>query len=218
MSHDPFSFEPSSTTTALPDPILPDAAVPNSGPAGKLPPEPAPSLEEFDYQFLADPGEGQRWSTWSSVVKGARARIPARPGWSPPRPPSTPSSACSRPARKPTSTSSSAPCPAPRRPRLLAAKRYRDAEHRLFHRDAGYLEGRRIRRPGRPGHGHGAPTSAGSSSPPVGGQPSSTRSGRLWSLGIAVPYPVQLDGSEVLMEFIGARTGSRAAAGPGRAE
>src|SRR5512146_2771057 len=28
---------------------------------------------------------------------------------------------------------------------LLAAKRYRDAGHRLFHRDAGYLEGRRVR-------------------------------------------------------------------------
>jgi RIO kinase 1 len=29
---------------------------------------------------------------------------------------------------------------------LLAAKRYRGDEHRLFHRDAGYLEGRRMRR------------------------------------------------------------------------
>ncbi|MBC8093818.1 MAG: kinase, partial [Pseudonocardia sp.] len=29
---------------------------------------------------------------------------------------------------------------------LLAAKRYRSAEHRMFHRDAGYLEGRRVRR------------------------------------------------------------------------
>ena len=28
---------------------------------------------------------------------------------------------------------------------LLAAKRYRDATHRQFHRDAGYLEGRRVR-------------------------------------------------------------------------
>ena len=28
---------------------------------------------------------------------------------------------------------------------LLAAKRYRSAEHRMFHRDAGYLEGRRVR-------------------------------------------------------------------------
>jgi RIO kinase 1 len=29
---------------------------------------------------------------------------------------------------------------------LLAAKRYRAADHRLFHRDAGYLEGRRVRK------------------------------------------------------------------------
>ena len=28
---------------------------------------------------------------------------------------------------------------------LLAAKRYRDATHRQFHRDSGYLEGRRVR-------------------------------------------------------------------------
>ena len=28
---------------------------------------------------------------------------------------------------------------------LLAAKRYRGAEHRMFHRDSGYLEGRRVR-------------------------------------------------------------------------
>ncbi len=29
---------------------------------------------------------------------------------------------------------------------LLAAKQYRDAQHRMFHRDAGYLEGRRMRK------------------------------------------------------------------------
>ncbi|MGZ4724781.1 MAG: hypothetical protein ACXV8L_11275 [Ilumatobacteraceae bacterium] len=29
---------------------------------------------------------------------------------------------------------------------LLAAKEYRDAHHRMFHRDVGYLEGRRMRR------------------------------------------------------------------------
>ena len=28
---------------------------------------------------------------------------------------------------------------------LLAAKRYRSSEHRMFHRDAGYLEGRRVK-------------------------------------------------------------------------
>ena len=35
--------------------------------------------------------------------------------------------------------------PGTRRTCLLAATRYRDAEHRQFHRDAGYLEGRRTR-------------------------------------------------------------------------
>ena len=29
---------------------------------------------------------------------------------------------------------------------LLAAKQYRSAQHRMFHRDAGYLEGRRMRK------------------------------------------------------------------------
>src|SRR5215203_1608930 len=29
---------------------------------------------------------------------------------------------------------------------LLAAKRYRDAQHRQFHRDSAYVEGRRVRR------------------------------------------------------------------------
>src|SRR5665811_2021868 len=28
----------------------------------------------------------------------------------------------------------------------MAAKRFRDSDHRMFHRDAGYLEGRRVRR------------------------------------------------------------------------
>ena len=37
---------------------------------------------------------------------------------------------------------------------LLAAKRYRDAEHKMFHRDSAYLEGRRVPRiPRQPGHG-----------------------------------------------------------------
>src|SRR6266545_3022393 len=35
--------------------------------------------------------------------------------------------------------------PATGRTCLMAAKRYRDGDHRLFHRDAGYLEGRRVR-------------------------------------------------------------------------
>jgi RIO kinase 1 len=34
--------------------------------------------------------------------------------------------------------------------------------------------------------------------------------GRLWSAGVAVPYPVQRDGTEVLLEFIGTADGTAA--------
>ena len=80
--------------------------------------------------------------------------------------------------------------PATGRTCLMAAKRYRGGDHRLFHRDAGYLEGRRVRAsremramqhrtdfgppPARPrapasgGRAGGAPTSAATSSPSSG--------------------------------------------------
>ena len=35
---------------------------------------------EFDFRYQHDPGEGQRWSTWNSVVKGAHGPEP-RPSW-----------------------------------------------------------------------------------------------------------------------------------------
>lgn len=85
---------------------------------------------------------------------------------------------------------------------LLAAKRYRDPEHRLFHRDAGYTEGRRTRnsRDARAmsGHtGHGREVAAG-----LWARSEWTALNLLHGAGVPVPYPVQLDGSEILMEFI----------------
>ncbi|TDC78296.1 RIO-like kinase, partial [Micromonospora sp. KC606] len=91
---------------------------------------------------------------------------------------------------------------------LLAAKRYRDAQHRLFHRDAGYLEGRRVRRSremramvGRTAFGRQM----------IAGQWAAAEFAalaRLWEVGaatgrIAVPYPVQLIGTELMLEFVG---------------
>ncbi|MEV8440894.1 RIO1 family regulatory kinase/ATPase [Actinosynnema sp. NPDC051121] len=87
---------------------------------------------------------------------------------------------------------------------LLAAKRYRSNDHRLFHRDAGYLEGRRMRR-----------------SREMRAMANRSAFGRnliaerwavaefaalatLWQLGAPVPYPVQRDGTELLLEFVGA--------------
>ena len=58
----------------------------------------------------------------------------------------TPNSACSRPARRRTSTWSAGRCRTPTGPACWRRSATGTPEHRLFHRDAGYLEGRRVRR------------------------------------------------------------------------
>ncbi|WP_442875042.1 serine protein kinase RIO [Actinoplanes sp. NBC_00393] len=91
---------------------------------------------------------------------------------------------------------------------MLAAKRYRDGEHRMFHRDAGYLEGRRVRR-SREMRAMTNRTSFGKEL--IAGQWAAAEFGalgRLWEIGaesglVRVPYPVQLIGTELMMEFIG---------------
>jgi RIO kinase 1 len=91
---------------------------------------------------------------------------------------------------------------------MLAAKRYRDGDHRLFHRDAGYLEGRRVRR-SREMRAMSNRTSFGKEL--IAGQWAAAEFGalsHLWRLGrdsglIRVPYPVQLLGTELMLEFIG---------------
>jgi RIO kinase 1 len=85
---------------------------------------------------------------------------------------------------------------------LLAAKRYRAAEHRLFHRDAAYLEGRRARR-SRETRAMARRTAFGRDL--LTGQWAEaefTALGRLWRLGAPVPYPVQLHGTELLLEYL----------------
>jgi RIO kinase 1 len=89
----------------------------------------------------------------------------------------------------------------------LAVKRYRDAEHRMFHRDAGYLEGRRTRK-SRENRAMDTRTAFGKRL--IAGQWALAEFavlGRLWSAGAAVPYPVQLLGTELMMEFIGSPDG-----------
>jgi RIO kinase 1 len=84
----------------------------------------------------------------------------------------------------------------------LAAKRYRTAEHRLFHRDAAYLEGRRVRR-SRETRAMARRSAFGRDL--LAGQwavAEFTALGRLWRLGAPVPYPVQLHGTELLLEYL----------------
>jgi len=93
---------------------------------------------------------------------------------------------------------------------LLAAKRYRDPEHRLFHRDAGYLEGRRTR-DSRVSRATANRTAFGRQA--IAGMWANaefTALSRLYSEGVPVPYPVQITGTEVLLEFIGDADGTAA--------
>ncbi len=93
---------------------------------------------------------------------------------------------------------------------LLAVKTFRTADHRMFHRDAGYLEGRRVKRSretramaNRTGFGREMLT----------GQWATAEFralARLWTAGARVPYPVQIIGSELMMEFIGTPEGQAA--------
>lgn len=93
---------------------------------------------------------------------------------------------------------------------LMAAKRYRDARHRLFHRDSVYLEGRRVRK-SREMRAIETRTAFGRE---VIAQQWAVAEfhvlGTLWSAGAAVPYPVQLHGTELMMEFIGSSDGTAA--------
>ncbi len=96
----------------------------------------------------------------------------------------------------------------------MAAKRYRNGDHRLFHRDAGYLEGRRVRK-SREMRAMATRTEFGKQL--ISGQWAAAEFaalGSLWDLGLPVPYPVQLDETEMLMEFVGDTSGAAAVAAP----
>jgi RIO kinase 1 len=85
---------------------------------------------------------------------------------------------------------------------LMAAKRYRSSEHLAFHRSEAYTDGRRVRntrdtRAIARGSRHGRAVQS--------AQWASAEWQalvRLWSAGVAVPYPVQVDGTELLMELV----------------
>jgi RIO kinase 1 len=92
----------------------------------------------------------------------------------------------------------------PARASLLAAKRYRGREHRQFHRDAEYTDGRRERRTRDQRAVDDRKSSWGRAVAAT--QWADAEFGALsalWDAGAPVPYPVQIDGTELLMEFVG---------------
>jgi RIO kinase 1 len=157
----------------------------------------------FDFQALDGPGEGQRWSTWLQVERGSRGPEP-RPHWVVTNQAAVDTDLGILKTGKeaevflieravPDGGGESV---------LMAAKRYRTEEHRSFHRSASYVEGRRTRR-SRDARAIAKKTAHGRAV--AAGQWAVAEFqalSQLWSAGVPVPYPVQIDGTEVLMEFI----------------
>ncbi|CAN5502978.1 RIO kinase 1 [soil metagenome] len=85
---------------------------------------------------------------------------------------------------------------------VMAAKRYRSPEHRTFHRSASYTEGRSMKR-SRDERAVKRKSTFGRMV--AAGEWAISEWGalvRLHELGLPVPYPVQIDGTEILMEWI----------------
>ena len=89
---------------------------------------------------------------------------------------------------------------------VMAAKRYRAPEHRSFYRTSAYTEDRRVRRSRTP---EPCPQDDPWRAVAAGQWASAEWDAltRLWSAGVPVPYPVQIDGTELLMELVCDRDG-----------
>jgi len=161
------------------------------------------------------PPEGERWSTWDLVGHGPTPR----PAWVITELGAVDADLGILKSGKeadvhvvrrwvPDRTAS------PQRDVLMAAKRYRSHQHRMFHRDAGYLEGRRVRR-SRETRAMARRTALGKEL--IGSQWAYVEFetlARLWSEGLPVPYPVSFGEGELLMEFVGHLTDAGAEAAP----
>ena len=161
------------------------------------------SAADFTFDPIEHLDDDQRWSTWSSVEKGAHGPEP-RPPWvvTDDGAIDTELGVLKTGKEADVFLIERAVPDDPDRCSILAAKRYRSSEHRQFHRDAGYVEGRRMRntrdaRAVAKGTAFGRQVAAG-----VWAQHEFAALSSLWSAGIPVPYPVQIDGTEILMEFI----------------
>ena len=166
-----------------------------------------PAWDDDDADGLPD---GDRWSTWDQPAGGERGPRPY-PGW-----------LVTELAAVDTElgilkTGKEADVfllrrgvPGTGRSCLLAAKRYRDAGHRMFHRDSAYLEGRRVRE-SRASRAMANRTATGRQM--IAAQWASaefTALCQLYGAGVPVPYPVQVLGTEIMLEFIGEPDGTAA--------
>ncbi len=167
-----------------------------------------PSLDAFD--AVDGLPEGDRWSTWDQSTAGEHGPEPW-PDWL-----VTDLAAVDtelgilKTGKEADVFLLRRSVPGTERSCLLAAKRYRSAEHKMFHRDSAYLEGRRVQE-SRATRAMASRTSAGREM--IAQQWAIAEFGALTQLhvmGVPVPYPAQVLGTELLMEFIGDPAGTAA--------
>ena len=157
----------------------------------------------FDYQGYDDLEDGQRWSTWCEVEPLCRGPEP-RPDWI------VQTRGAIDTELGILKTGKEADVfllerADPRDPEsgvVMAAKRYRSTDHRNFHRSASYTEGRSMKRSRderalKRKSTWGRFVAAGEWAVSEWDALK-----RLHALGLPVPYPVQIDGTEILMEWI----------------
>ncbi|THV18001.1 serine/threonine protein kinase [Nocardioides caeni] len=173
---------------------------------------PSNDLNDLDERFVVDfvayddLDPGQRWSTWLDVEPLSRGPEP-RPDWV------VTSQGAIDTELGILKTGKEADVflldrTDPHRPDepghsvVMAAKRYRSSEHRTFHRAASYTEGRSMKRSRderaiKRKSTFGRQVAAGEWAVSEW-----SALNRCWQLGLPVPYPVQIDGTEILMEWI----------------
>nr|BFF10845.1 RIO kinase 1 [Microbacterium flavescens] len=158
----------------------------------------ADSLKFLD----AEPGAGQRWSTWPASSPTERGPLP-HPAWL------ETSAAAFDTELGIVKTGKEADVFLLERAvpgqdgSALATKRYRTPDRSDFQRSHQYEEGRRLRNT-RDARAVAGKSSYGKSVAAAHWASSEFAALRTaWEAGIPVPYPVQLSGTELLMEFIG---------------
>lgn len=157
----------------------------------------------FDFVPYDDLGDGQRWSTWLDVEPLSRGPEP-RPDWVVTSQGAIDTDLGILKTGKEADVFllERADPQLPGESVVMAAKRYRAPEHRTFHRSASYTEGRSMKRSRderalKRKSTFGRQVAAGEWAISEW-----SALNRCWSLGLAVPYPVQIDGTEILMEWI----------------
>jgi len=197
MSHD-FSHDPQHPS--FPDTFISDAYryVP--------PPDDLSDVDArfvFEFQSYDDLEDGQRWSTWLSVEPLSRGPEP-RPDWVVTSQGAVDTELGILKTGKEADVHllERADPHDPDGGVVMAAKRYRTPEHRSFHRAASYAEGRSMKR-SRDERALKRKSTFGrlvaASEWAVSEWAALVR---FWNLGLPVPYPVQIDETEILMEWI----------------